>query len=310
MREESSLPKTTMPAPKPVSSNRRSSGRINSGVRRRQQTRQAIAAALMMLGMGFTRPACARGLDGTPPGAPQSDWTACESAALNAERSLDLPPRLLRAIGMVETARSQPISGRTAPWPWSVDVDGVGAFYATKAQAVAAVTVAQKSGAKFIDVGCMQVDISYHPHAFGNLGEAFEPEHNAAYAGALLRRLHQQTGDWLKAAAAYHSQTRDIGAAYARRVAAAWPGMPAPADSTASVPHAEAPPDPLERSAPVALEGLASVQTDQERARVTMVTLGILPASVLPLRVAAAPAMRRAAVRRFRREAQRFATLR
>jgi hypothetical protein len=55
------------------------------------------------------------------------------------------------------------------PWPWAIDADGVGQFFATKAQAVAAVAALQAQGVHSIDVGCMQVNLMHHPDAFTSL---------------------------------------------------------------------------------------------------------------------------------------------
>jgi hypothetical protein len=73
-----------------------------------------------------------------------------------------------------------------------------------------------------IDVGCMQVNLMHHPAAFATLEEAFDPMANALYAARFLNMLFSGSGDWPAAAAAYHSQTREIGAAYKEKVLAAW----------------------------------------------------------------------------------------
>jgi hypothetical protein len=68
------------------------------------------------------------------------------------------------------------------PWPWAIDADGVGQFFATKAQAVAAVAALQAQGVHSIDVGCMQVNLMHHPDAFMSLDQAFDPTANTAFA--------------------------------------------------------------------------------------------------------------------------------
>ena len=149
----------------------------------------------------------------------------CRAAILQAERSSHVPDRLLDAIAMVESGRRDPVSGAIYPWPWTINVEGVGHFYETKAEAVAAVQGFQAAGAHSIDVGCMQVSLLYHPDAFASLDQAFDPAINAAYGARFLVQLFEQTNAWPLAAAAYHSLTPDVGAEYARRVLAAW-GVP------------------------------------------------------------------------------------
>jgi hypothetical protein len=74
-----------------------------------------------------------------------------------------------------------------------------------------------------IDVGCMQVNLMYHPSAFASLEQAFDPSSNALYAARFLNRLFAQTNDWEQAAAMYHSATPELGEDYRQRVLAFWP---------------------------------------------------------------------------------------
>jgi hypothetical protein len=147
----------------------------------------------------------------------------CRQAIAAVERASGIPPGLLGAIARVESGRRNPDSGAIEPWPWTADVEGTGAWFATKAEAVAAVRRSQAQGVGSIDVGCMQVNLAQHPEAFPSLEAAFDPASNVAYASRFLRELHDQTGDWAKAAAMYHSATPAIGAAYQAKVLAAWP---------------------------------------------------------------------------------------
>jgi soluble lytic murein transglycosylase-like protein len=63
------------------------------------------------------------------------------------------------------------------------------------------------------------------------LEDAFDPLANALYAARFLRVLLSHIGEWPAAVAAYHSQTREGGAAYQGKVLAIWtpPGLGAPA---------------------------------------------------------------------------------
>jgi hypothetical protein len=146
----------------------------------------------------------------------------CEQAISSAEAAGRTPPGMLAAIGQVESGRPDPRSGGMRPWPWTIDADGVGQFFATKAQAVAAVAALQAQGVRSIDVGCMQVNMMYHPDAFSSLSQAFDPAANTAYAVRFLNTLYRRTGSWPKSIAAYHSDTPQIAADYQRRVLATW----------------------------------------------------------------------------------------
>jgi Transglycosylase SLT domain len=151
------------------------------------------------------------------------DASACTEASATVEHATKLPPRLLDAIGVVETGRPDPVHHVVMAWPWSLDVNGAGYFYASKDEAVAAAARFRAAGANSIDVGCMQINLQDHPTAFASLDEAFDPYANTAYAARFLQALYQQTGNWPAAAAAYHSQTPGIGEPYRDRVMAAWP---------------------------------------------------------------------------------------
>ncbi len=162
-----------------------------------------------------------------------SQTGVCRAAAAAAETAQHVPEAFLSAIAKVESGRADPVTGTLAPWPWTVNAEGVGSFYATKAEAVAAVQALQARGVHSIDVGCLQVNLLHHPEAFASLDQAFDPAANAMYAADFLVALFHQTGSWPLAAAAYHSQTPTIGAPYERRVLAEW----ATPDSDAETGH-------------------------------------------------------------------------
>ena len=147
----------------------------------------------------------------------------CRPAVALAEQTHGVPARLLAAISRVESGRRDPVSGDWRPWPWTVNAEGQGSFYDTKAQAIAAVRDMQARGIRSIDVGCNQVNLMHHPDAFASLEQAFDPQANANYAATFLTQLFGQAGDWGKAAARYHSATPELAADYQKKVMAAWP---------------------------------------------------------------------------------------
>jgi len=105
-------------------------------------------------------------------------------------------------------------------WPWTIDADGTGLFLDSKPAAVAWVKT-QLSRHSFIDVGCMQVDLKYHPDAFASLEQAFDPAMNTDYAARLLIQLYTGEGgrSWDVAVGLYHSHAVQLAAAYRDRVA-------------------------------------------------------------------------------------------
>jgi hypothetical protein len=127
---------------------------------------------------------------------------------------------LLQSIARAESGLPGISSGAVRPWPWTVDADGSGLFFDSKTAAIAWVHD-QASHHDFIDVGCMQVDLHFHPQAFASMDEAFDPDTNADYAARLLLALHngEAGGSWDVAVGLYHSHSALLAAEYRDRVA-------------------------------------------------------------------------------------------
>ena len=147
----------------------------------------------------------------------------CRQAIAAAERAHGIPSHLLAAIARVESGRRDPVSGGFNPWPWTINVDGQGSFYDTKIQAVSAAVSMRPKATRSVDVGCMQISLTFHPDAFPGMDTAFDPGANAEYGARFLVQLFEKSGSWPKAVELYHSATPEIGQEYQRRVYAAWP---------------------------------------------------------------------------------------
>jgi len=147
---------------------------------------------------------------------------ACRIAIDRIERESNIPSQLLTAISMVESGRPDPDTGEKIAWPWTVNNAGDGRYHATKAEAIQAVRALQARGQRNIDVGCMQVNLMYHPDAFVDLDEAFDPLANVAYAARFLKDLRDTTHSWSLAVANYHSATPERGQLYRKKVFDTW----------------------------------------------------------------------------------------
>ena len=157
-----------------------------------------------------------------PAAAPSTPPALCDAAIAAAETEAKLPARVLLSISIRESGRKDPETGRVRPWPWVINYEGSGRYFASKAEAIAAVQEIQAMGGQSIDVGCMQVNLMHHASAFSTLDEAFDPARNAAYAARFLRSLFASTGDWGKAIGGYHSRTPGRSEAYRDQVVATW----------------------------------------------------------------------------------------
>ena len=161
------------------------------------------------------------------PGRAAADMgEACRDQAAIAERGAGIPSGLLLAIGKRESGRSDPETGGVLPWPWSVNREGEGRFFASRQEAAAYVATAEREGSRSIDVGCFQINLKYHPMAFVSLDDAFDPAANAAYAARFLRELYDREGSWETAVAYYHSASPLLGVPYREAVFATWHGLP------------------------------------------------------------------------------------
>ena len=170
-------------------------------------------ALLLSLGLGSA--------GAVPLGAPDDDAAsgfACASHFPAAERAEGIPSGLLSSIAQVESGVN----------PWAINAEGEGHIFATKADAIAEVRRLQASGVRSIDVGCMQINLKYHPTAFASLEEAFDPGHNVAYAARFLHDLQGTSDSWDDAVARYHSGDQVLGGEYREKVMAAWSGGPLP----------------------------------------------------------------------------------
>ena len=145
--------------------------------------------------------------------------TSCVAAEALAETAHGIPTGLLLTISRVESGR--PIHGRAEPWPWVIDSDGQAYYYDTKEAAVASARALIARGARYTDIGCMQVDWQQHPGAFANLETAFDPTANADYAARFLRRLYDDESghSWPVAVGFYHSHTPMLAEEYRGKVA-------------------------------------------------------------------------------------------
>lgn len=150
------------------------------------------------------------------PAAAKDEAGACLGHIASQEKDRGIPEGLLKSIGFAESGRT--VNGQRVAWPWTVNAQGQGHYFKSKDEAVAFVQDLQANGVKVIDVGCMQVNLHYHPKAFASLEDAFDPASNVAYAAKFLTWLEDETNDWSTASRYYHSRTPSLARAYAARL--------------------------------------------------------------------------------------------
>lgn len=150
------------------------------------------------------------------------DDQVCAQEIEKAERLFRIPLHLLQAISYVESGRWDAKSKSHHAWPWTVMAEGKGRYFPNKAAAIAEVMALQAKGIKNIDVGCMQINLHYHPQAFADLEEAFTPNANVAYAARFLKKLRQEMRSWTMAVGRYHSANDRLASPYRSKAIKAW----------------------------------------------------------------------------------------
>lgn len=139
----------------------------------------------------------------------------CLEAAIDAARINPVPVSVLVAITLTETGRTQ--AGEMQPWPWTVNIDGVGHWFDDRQSAEDFAAAQLAAGHRSFDVGCFQVNYRWHHEAFNSLAQMFDPLANATYAAGYLARLQTELNDWSVAAGAYHSRTPELAQRYRAR---------------------------------------------------------------------------------------------
>lgn len=102
-------------------------------------------------------------------------------------------------MGLAETGRKGSLQ------PNALNIEGKAVFPASRSAALAAVEEARRSGAKLIDLGCMQINQHYHRSQFRSLGDMLDPKQNVDYAARFLVQLKGRHESWSMAVARYHA---------------------------------------------------------------------------------------------------------
>jgi hypothetical protein len=147
---------------------------------------------------------------------------SCVTPIARQERQYGIPSQLLAAVSLAESGRWDKENSASFAWPWTVTAEGKGQFFASKAEAIAQVQALKARGIRNIDVGCMQINLQYHPNAFPDLETAFEPESNVAYAAKYLRGLFDDAKSWITAVGNYHSATPEFHFRYRAKINELW----------------------------------------------------------------------------------------
>lgn len=152
----------------------------------------------------------------------------CSSIFYYFERKYKLPANSLHPISLHETAKRHSQHNISVVWPWTVmnNKDGKSYHFKNQDEAIRYVRTQFKVGNNNLDVGCMQINLKHHPHAFRSLQHAFSPNINVAYGAYFLSENLKKLGSIEKATGRYHSATEHLAIKYTQRVSKIKQEMP------------------------------------------------------------------------------------
>lgn len=123
----------------------------------------------------------------------------CEREMKGASARYDVPLGMLYAVGLTESGRKESLQ------PFALNIEGRSYFATSVEDGIRQFEDARKSGAKLIDIGCMQINHHFHGSEFVSVEAMFEPKTNVDYAARFLKTLRQREGSWTLAVARYHA---------------------------------------------------------------------------------------------------------
>jgi soluble lytic murein transglycosylase-like protein len=134
----------------------------------------------------------------TPPEEAAESRT-CEREMMRAAAKYGVPVGMLYSVGLAETGK------RGSLQPYAMNVEGRAVFSKSAAEAMQRFEVARRSGAKLIDLGCMQINHYFHRDNFTSLESMLNPRDNVDYAARFLKELKGRHESWTMAVARYHA---------------------------------------------------------------------------------------------------------
>lgn len=141
--------------------------------------------------------------------------SVCDSSAHMAAQEFEIPVDVMLALTRTETGRGG--QHGLNPWPWTVNMEGAGYWFASRSDALRFALDHHQSGSISFDIGCFQINYKWHGEFFDSVEDMFEPRLNAYYAARFLTQLYLEFGSWSAAAGAFHSRTPSKAESYAAR---------------------------------------------------------------------------------------------
>lgn len=123
----------------------------------------------------------------------------CERYVADAAHMYGVPAAVLYAVGLTESGRG----GRLHPF--AMNIEGETRFAGSASEALRILADARSTGARLIDLGCMQINHHYHRDQFPTDAAMLDPRRNVMYAASFLKSLKKRHKTWSMAVARYHA---------------------------------------------------------------------------------------------------------
>lgn len=168
----------------------------------------------------------------SPPSAAEPSPTVPTVYAETAELFGGIPADIFYAMALQESGRQTEQGFR--PWPWTLNVEGKGFYYGSKAEAWDALSQFVEDGRTNIGIGALQVTWPYNQHVLVDVYGALDPHTNLQIAAQIFLARYSESGDWWTAVGRYHSPgpsdaQRARANAYRERVRKHWLRLQPPA---------------------------------------------------------------------------------
>lgn len=135
---------------------------------------------------------------------------------ISVPNEIGVPAKLLYAMALNESGTS--ITGKYAPWPWTLNICGKSLYLDSKEDAVEFLNKAIEASCS-VDIGLMQIHWQSHKKQFKSIEDALDPLTNVRVGALILKEQYLIDHNWFMATGRYHSPgNKGLATGYRNRV--------------------------------------------------------------------------------------------
>ncbi|WP_417883158.1 transglycosylase SLT domain-containing protein [Vibrio rumoiensis] len=121
-----------------------------------------------------------------------------------------IPADVLYTLAITES-NTKMKDGSYSPWPYTINLDGIGYRYASYEELVKQSKLLMRMGRESFDVGLFQVNWKWNGHRTSSIDELADPYENVRVAAEILKEQYRLYGEWAIAAGRYHNPSNSKG---------------------------------------------------------------------------------------------------